>query len=69
MSLMRYKLVLCLLLAAILVAGAAHAEVLKRGEKLYGLCVQCHGAEGGGNQEALAPAIAGMDEWLSLIHI
>ena len=63
MTLMRYKLVLCLLLAAIMVAGASHAEDLKRGENLYGLCLQCHGAEGEGNQEALAPAIAGMDHW------
>ncbi len=36
---------------------------LVRGEQLYGLCVQCHGANGGGISEALAPAIAGMPIW------
>lgn len=65
MTLMRHKLAFRLLLAAIglAVAGAAQADDLERGEKLYGLCLQCHGADGGGNQEALAPAIAGMDQW------
>ena len=65
MTLMRYKLALLLLLAAIglAVVGAAQADDLERGEELYGLCLQCHGTEGEGNREALAPAIAGMDQW------
>lgn len=36
---------------------------LARGEKLYKLCIKCHGSDGGGNIEALAPAIAGMPAW------
>ena len=47
-------------------AGSALAEGepdLARGEKLYELCVQCHAANGGGNSQALAPAIAGMPAW------
>jgi len=34
-----------------------------RGEELYGLCTQCHGAGGAGDPLALAPAIAGFEEW------
>jgi cytochrome c553 len=53
-------------LTAVLVAAAAFAatdEELERGEQLYGLCVQCHGAGGGGMQLSLAPAIAGLPAW------
>ena len=62
---MRTKLFLCLLALAmgLCLSGAAQSADLKRGESLYGLCEQCHGAEGEGSQMALAPAIAGMDEW------
>src|SRR5262249_43929278 len=34
-----------------------------RGSDLFRLCVQCHGPSGGGDEMALAPAIAGLDEW------
>lgn len=34
-----------------------------RGEVLFGYCSQCHGVDGGGNALALAPAIAGLDQW------
>ena len=34
-----------------------------KGAQLFQLCAQCHGPEGGGDPVALAPAIAGMDEW------
>lgn len=36
---------------------------LARGEQLFELCTQCHGAVGEGNRESLAPAIAGMPSW------
>jgi len=42
--------------------GAA-GEDDARGEALFALCAQCHGAAGGGNRAALAPAIAGLDLW------
>jgi cytochrome c553 len=43
---------------------AAFAQVdADRGEVLYGLCTQCHGAAGEGNPAALAPAIAGLSPW------
>jgi cytochrome c oxidase subunit 2 len=41
-------------------ASVADAE---RGEQLFQLCSQCHGVDGGGNQIALAPSIAGLDLW------
>lgn len=45
-------------------ASAASAdEQLERGEQIYGLCVQCHGENGGGMQLSLAPAIAGLPAW------
>jgi cytochrome c oxidase subunit 2 len=49
-------------LAALTFAPAAQADD-GRGEALFGLCVQCHGADGGGDRLALAPAIAGLEEW------
>lgn len=36
---------------------------LARGEQLFQLCSQCHGANGGGNSEFLAPGIAGLPDW------
>jgi len=38
-------------------------EQLERGEVLFDLCAQCHGANGEGQQLALAPSIAGIDAW------
>ncbi|MEZ4332545.1 MAG: c-type cytochrome [Myxococcota bacterium] len=34
-----------------------------QGRALFALCTQCHGENGGGNQSALAPAIAGLPAW------
>jgi cytochrome c553 len=46
------------------IAGPARAEdPLVRGEKLYGLCTQCHGPAGAGDSLSLAPAIAGLSSW------
>ena len=35
----------------------------KLGKEVYQLCIACHGEQGAGRQELLAPAIAGMDAW------
>lgn len=58
-------LLVALLGASSSVPTAAHAEEpdLARGEQLYALCTQCHGVAGGGNSEALAPAIANLPQW------
>lgn len=50
-------------LATLLLATAGSAQDLARGEALYGLCTQCHGAEGAGDPLALAPSIAGQHAW------
>ena len=42
---------------------AAPAAADPDGEEIFELCVQCHGSEGQGSALALAPAIAGLDEW------
>ena len=45
-------------------SGPARAEdPLARGEKIYGLCEQCHGPEAGGDTLSLAPSIAGLSTW------
>ena len=44
-------------------AGAAAAQDVARGEQLYNLCSQCHGAQGEGSALALAPSIAGLESW------
>jgi cytochrome c553 len=49
-----------LLLAAGAPVEAASPEDTARGRALFGLCAQCHGSDGRGNQEFLAPAIAGL---------
>jgi cytochrome c553 len=43
--------------------AAGGSADLARGEKLFQLCTQCHGVDGGGNSDALAPGIAGMPVW------
>ena len=52
-----------LLALAALVAAPLASAADDRGPQLFQLCVQCHGPEAGGNPLALAPAIAGMDQW------
>lgn len=45
------------------VCGSAWAEDDDRGAQLFALCAYCHGHDGSGNREFLAPAIAGMGQW------
>ena len=49
--------------AAGLLPTATAAADNARGRELYDLCAQCHGANGGGMELSLAPAIAGLDQW------
>lgn len=51
------------------VSEAAAQGDLARGAKLYNLCRQCHGPEGGGDQLSLAPSIAGLPEWYVLSQL
>ena len=61
---MRPTTLLFALLALAAAPAAAHAEGgTASGEQLFQLCAQCHGADASGDPDALAPAIAGMDEW------
>ena len=59
----RTTLVIAAMLAALLLPAAGSAQDLERGEDLYGLCTQCHGADGAGDPLALAPSIAGQAAW------
>ena len=43
--------------------GGIVAGNVERGEALFDLCTQCHGAEGQGNPDIEAPAIAGLPGW------
>ncbi len=51
------------ILAWALPAAPSTAQDLERGEVLFALCDQCHGAIGEGMQMALAPPIAGLSDW------
>ena len=50
-------------LGAWIPGGVAFAQDGARGQLLFGLCSQCHGAGGRGNPLALAPSIAGLSQW------
>ena len=55
---------LCVSASALAQEGAQASEPdLARGEELFTLCTQCHGPAGAGDQDALAPAIAGLPVW------
>jgi len=45
------------------IASTAGADPESRGKELFQLCAQCHGADGLGIPETLAPAIAGQRPW------
>jgi cytochrome c553 len=52
--------------AALVIAFApasARAQDSPRGQELFQLCQQCHGAHGQGSALALAPSIAGLEQW------
>jgi len=52
-----------LALAAALFAAPALAQDAAHGKKLFALCAQCHGDDGAGSAETLAPAIGGLPVW------
>lgn len=54
---------LAMTFAAVPVAHAEDAIDMANGKELFELCQQCHGQEGHGNSDFLAPAIAGFDAW------
>lgn len=51
------------LFAAVTASAQDGAADVAQGRALFALCTQCHGENGGGNQDALAPAIAGLPAW------
>ena len=61
MGLMKHLASLCLLAVVPLSAAAEGGNA--RGKALFALCAQCHGADAGGNEAIMAPAIAGMTPW------
>lgn len=42
---------------------SANASDTERGKELYELCQRCHGSQGEGNEDLLAPSISGLPEW------
>jgi len=57
-----------LALAGFAPAAAGEGDAA-RGAELYDLCAQCHGADGGGQELALAPAISGLPTWYAVPQI
>jgi cytochrome c553 len=55
--------ILFLALAVALFAAPAFAQDAARGKVLFSLCAQCHGGDGSGSPETLAPAIGGLPAW------
>ena len=51
------------LLTLALAGCQPEGDSLSRGEALYARCAYCHMADGSGNPELAAPAIAGMEAW------
>lgn len=51
------------LLLAVAACGSEPEQGLARGKAVFDTCVPCHGADGGGNAELAAPAIAGLPQW------
>ena len=61
---MRRRLsLLALAMLATLVATSVRAQDAERGRELFSLCAHCHGVNGQGSPLALAPSIAGQDQW------
>ena len=52
-----------LVCALAMLAGAAGAQDLARGEALYALCANCHGETGAGSRERGAPVVAALPAW------
>ncbi len=59
------RIALCAALVALALAGCqpVPADSTARGEVLFSRCAFCHMADGAGNPELEAPAIAGMEAW------
>jgi len=59
----RRTLVVLATLGTLLATSSVRAQNAERGRELFSLCSRCHSANGGGNPLALAPSIAGQDQW------
>ena len=59
-------LISCLIIGLVGTIGTGFASPkgdAKNGQKLYGVCTACHGAQGAGNPAMNSPAIAGQEDW------
>ena len=54
---------LCVALLLAISFGCTKSEGTAKGEELYGRCTNCHGENGEGKRQILAPAIAGLPAW------
>ena len=53
----------CTLLLVMFALGCSKTEGAAKGKELFGRCTNCHGEQGEGKREILAPAIAGLPAW------
>ena len=64
---MRLKLfvlpVLCAMLMAVAIHGAAQAQDVSAGEAAFQICKTCHGQQGEGNLQLNAPNLTGQFDW------
>lgn len=52
-----------LVVTMLILLCAFQVNASERGAELFQTCIQCHGENGQGNQEKVAPRIAGQHEW------
>ncbi len=51
------------IVVGVVACDSAPTPGLARGEEVFDTCAPCHGTDGAGNYELLAPAIAGLPAW------
>ncbi|ATH08214.1 hypothetical protein BIY24_09705 [Halobacteriovorax marinus] len=57
------KTLLAVFALSSLISAQSLAADAARGQTLYKTCIQCHGANGEGNEAMKAPRIAGQHDW------
>ncbi|PIK16005.1 cytochrome c [Halobacteriovorax sp. JY17] len=63
------KTILAVVALFALVSTQTFAADAARGQTLYKTCIQCHGANGEGNEAMKAPRIAGQHDWYIISSI
>jgi cytochrome c553 len=66
---LKFFLLVFLIIFSTFSTNNSHAQDAAKGKILYATCIQCHGEEGNGNVEKLAPRISGQHDWYTVKQI